>query len=126
MRIGEAVGATAWWGVFLVVLLLSWLTTPGGYWPAGYPDVMGWLAAGFRGAWFLLAPWWALWAVALSARWGSARALPALTLGVAATPAVLAWWPAGALVVAQLANLVWMLLLFVALVPVAFVVSLFG
>ena len=113
------------WGVFLAVMLLAWLATPGAAWPAVYPDVMGWFA-GARGAWLLLGPWWVLWAVVLSLRWGSEKALPFLMLGVANTPALLAWWPAGAQMLSGIANVVWALLLFLALLPVAFVVSLFG
>ena len=97
MRIDKAAGDAARWGLFPAVLMLAWLATPGGYWPAAYPDAMGWLACGARSAWLLLAPWWALWAVALSVRWGAERVLPLLALGAAATPALLAWWPAGAL-----------------------------
>ena len=113
------------WAVFLGVVLLAWLATLGVPWPAAYPDVMGWFA-GARGAWLLLGPWWALWAVVLSLRWGSEKALPVLMLGVATTPALLAWWPAGAQMLSGLANVVWALVLFLALLPVAFFVSLFG
>ena len=126
MGIGNAAGTAARWGLFPAVLILAWLVTPGGYWPAAYPDAMGWLASGARGAWLLLAPWWALWAVALSVWWGAERVLPLLALGAAATPALLAWWPAGALALGGMANLVWALLLFLALLPVAFVASVLG
>lgn len=115
-----------WWAVYLAVLAAAWLGTPGGHWPAGYSEVMGWLAAGSRAAWFLLAPWWLCWAAVLSVRWRAQQVLPVLTLAVAGTASVLVWWPAGALALGQLAHLVWALLLFVALVPVAFVVWLFG
>ena len=113
------------WGVLLAVMLLAWFATPGAAWPAAYLDAMGWFA-GARGAWLLLGPWWVLWAVVLSLRWGSEKALPILMLCVAAMPAVLAWWPAGAQVLSGLANVVWALVLFLVLLPVAFVVSLFG
>ena len=113
------------WCFFLAVTLLAWLATPGAPWPAAYPDAMGWFA-GAKGAWVLLAPWWALWGVSLSLRWGAERALPALMLGVAITPVLLVWWPAGALVLSGIANVVWALVLFLSLLPVAFVLSLFG
>ena len=119
------VGLLAWWGIFLAVLLLAWLITPGEPWPSAFTNSVGWFT-GARGAWLLLGPWWALWAVALAVRRGADKALPVLALGVAATPALLAWWPASAMVLSQVANVVWMLLLFLALIPVAFVMSLFG
>ena len=118
-------GRLAFWGVFVAVMAMAWLITPGEPWPSAFTNSVGWFT-GARGAWLLLGPWWALWAVVLALRWGSEKVLPPLTLGVAATPALLAWWPAGAMVLGQIANVVWALLLFLALIPVAFVISLFG
>lgn len=114
-----------WSTVFLVVVCSAWLATPGEPWPAAFGYDVGWFT-GARGAWLLLAPWWLMWAVVLSPRLGLAKALPVVILAVAVTAAILAWWPAGAQMLSGLANVVWALLLFLALLPVAFVVSLFG
>ena len=119
------VGLLAWWGIFLAVLLLAWLITPGEPWPSAFTNSVGWFT-GARGAWLLLGPWWALWAVVLALQRGSEKALPPLTLGVATTAVLLVWWPAGAQMLSGIANVVWALLLFLALLPVAFVISLFG
>ena len=118
-------GRLAWWGTFVAVMAMAWLITPGEPWASAVTNSVGWFT-GARGAWLLLGPWWALWAVVLALRRGSEKALPPLTLGVAATPALLALLPTAAMVLSQMANVVWMLLLFLALLPVAFVMSLFG
>lgn len=118
-------GRLAWWAIFVAVMATAWLITPGEPWPSAFTNSVGWFT-GARGAWLLLGPWWALWAVVLSLWWGWQRALPLVMLGVAATPVLLVWWPAGAQILSGLANVVWALLLFLVLLPVAFVLSLFG
>lgn len=121
--------AFLWLAGLLAMIGFSWLATGSEPYPTAFGPASGFWAravSGDRGAWLLVAP-----ALTLSAVWAFRRWDPSLVLLVGGMlamlfPVLFAYWPELPRFLAGLANVLLAVLLFLLLLPVALVKSLFG